>query len=52
MASFCICELQSHCNIGNNTLDSGSGVDQMTGGLGDDIYFVDNLVDILCFAMN
>ena len=32
---------------GNDTLEGGSGVDQMTGGDGSDIYYVDNVGDIV-----
>ena len=34
-------------NAGNNALDGGSGSDTMTGGAGDDIYFVDNVGDVV-----
>ncbi|MCV2355711.1 hypothetical protein LNV09_16320 [Paucibacter sp. B2R-40] len=32
-------------NDGNNRLDGGAGIDVMSGGLGDDIYIVDNSAD-------
>ncbi|QGP78033.1 beta strand repeat-containing protein [Sphingobium sp. CAP-1] len=34
-------------NGGNNILDGGAGVDRMTGGNGDDIYYVDNALDVV-----
>jgi Ca2+-binding RTX toxin-like protein len=34
-------------NIANDLLDGGSGVDRMTGGTGDDIYIVDNALDVV-----
>ncbi|TMJ13827.1 MAG: calcium-binding protein, partial [Alphaproteobacteria bacterium] len=34
-------------NSGNNTLSPGAGADTMTGGLGNDVYYVDNLGDIV-----
>lgn len=34
-------------NAGNNVLDGGAGIDRMSGGLGDDIYYVDNLRDVV-----
>ena len=34
-------------NTGNNTLDGGTAADTMTGGLGDDIYVVDNIGDVV-----
>ncbi|SFQ13623.1 beta strand repeat-containing protein, partial [Pseudomonas borbori] len=33
--------------LGNDTLNGGSGVDQMTGGDGSDIYYVDNIDDVV-----
>lgn len=32
---------------GNDTIDGGSGGDTMIGGLGDDLFFVDNLGDVV-----
>jgi Ca2+-binding RTX toxin-like protein len=32
---------------GNDTLDGGSGVDRMTGGDGSDLYYVDNVDDVV-----
>jgi Ca2+-binding RTX toxin-like protein len=32
---------------GNDTLDGGTGADRMVGGAGDDVYYVDNLGDIV-----
>ncbi|MGE0200767.1 MAG: S8 family serine peptidase [Candidatus Melainabacteria bacterium] len=32
---------------GNDTLDGGAGADTMIGGLGNDIYFVDNVGDVV-----
>lgn len=37
-------------NAGNNTLDGGSGADSLAGGAGDDIYFVDDMGDIVLEA--
>lgn len=37
-------------NAGNNILDGGLGADRMSGGQGDDIYYVDNLRDIVVEA--
>jgi Ca2+-binding RTX toxin-like protein len=34
-------------NAGNDTLTGGAGADSMNGGLGDDLYFVDNLGDVV-----
>ncbi|MEG5067133.1 S8 family serine peptidase, partial [Microcoleus sp. B3-A4] len=34
-------------NTANNTLNGGTGADQLTGGLGNDIYFVDNVGDVV-----
>ncbi|TQC95083.1 hypothetical protein FK216_14980 [Moraxellaceae bacterium AER2_44_116] len=34
-------------NSGNNRLNGGVGADAMTGGLGDDIYYVDNIGDVV-----
>ena len=34
-------------NAGNNTLDGKVGADTMVGGLGNDIYFVDDLLDVV-----
>jgi hypothetical protein len=33
--------------LGNDTLDGGLGADTMAGGLGNDVYFVDNLGDVI-----
>nr|WP_248595608.1 Ig-like domain-containing protein [Candidatus Accumulibacter phosphatis] len=32
---------------GNDTIDGGEGADSMLGGLGDDVYFVDNVSDVV-----
>ena len=32
---------------GNDTLTGGSGVDEMAGGAGDDVFYVDNALDIV-----
>ena len=32
---------------GNDTLDGGVGADRMTGGVGNDIYYVDNIGDVV-----
>jgi len=32
---------------GNDTLDGGSGIDSMAGGAGNDVYFVDNISDVV-----
>jgi Ca2+-binding RTX toxin-like protein len=32
---------------GNDILDGGAGADQMTGGTGDDVYYVDDLGDVV-----
>ncbi|HEX8655486.1 MAG TPA: hypothetical protein VF693_09720, partial [Allosphingosinicella sp.] len=37
-------------NNGRDTLDGGSGADTMTGGAGDDLYFVDDLGDVVIEA--
>ncbi|HEX8364016.1 MAG TPA: hypothetical protein VF603_01885 [Allosphingosinicella sp.] len=37
-------------NGGEDTLDGGSGADTMTGGAGDDLYFVDDLGDVVVEA--
>lgn len=34
-------------DAGNDTLNGGLGVDTMRGGIGDDIYFVDNVGDVV-----
>ncbi|MEZ5958685.1 MAG: calcium-binding protein [Hyphomonadaceae bacterium] len=34
-------------NIGADTLDGGGGADFMVGGAGDDLYFVDNIGDVV-----
>ena len=34
-------------NAGNNRLDGGLGADTMAGGLGNDVYFVDNVSDVV-----
>ncbi|WP_279595947.1 beta strand repeat-containing protein [Methylobacterium sp. J-059] len=34
-------------NDANNTLDGGLGADTMAGGLGNDVYFVDNVGDVV-----
>ncbi|WP_340588070.1 calcium-binding protein [Erythrobacter alti] len=34
-------------NAGNDIINAGSGADQMAGGAGDDIYYVDNVGDIV-----
>lgn len=34
-------------NGGNNRIDGGGGADLMTGGLGDDTYFIDNAGDVI-----
>ena len=34
-------------NCGNNILDGGGGADSMIGGLGDDIYVVDQTGDVI-----
>ncbi|WP_208107714.1 calcium-binding protein [Thiopseudomonas denitrificans] len=34
-------------NDGSNVLDGGLGADTLIGGLGDDIYFVDNIYDVV-----
>jgi Ca2+-binding RTX toxin-like protein len=39
-------------NNGNNTLDGKAGADRMLGGLGDDIYIVDNLGDTVIENLN
>jgi Ca2+-binding RTX toxin-like protein len=33
-------------NSGNNGLDGRGGIDTMRGGLGDDVYYVDNVADV------
>jgi Ca2+-binding RTX toxin-like protein len=35
---------------GNDTIDGGLGIDTMTGLLGDDVYYVDNLADVIVEA--
>lgn len=37
---------------GNDTIDGGGGADTMQGGTGDDLYFVDNLGDIVAEDAN
>jgi VCBS repeat-containing protein len=37
---------------GNDTLDGGSGADSLTGGAGDDVYIVDNVLDISVESLN
>lgn len=37
---------------GNDTLDGGAGADTMNGGLGNDIYYVDNVADIVVDGLN
>jgi Ca2+-binding RTX toxin-like protein len=37
-------------NDGNNVLNGGTGADRMEGGLGDDVYFVDNVGDLVIEA--
>ncbi|MDO6416079.1 family 16 glycosylhydrolase [Sphingomonas sp. BIUV-7] len=37
---------------GNDILDGGIGADMMNGGLGDDIYFVDNVNDLITESAN
>jgi Ca2+-binding RTX toxin-like protein len=32
---------------GNDTLDGGAGIDKLTGGTGDDVYYVDNVGDVV-----
>ncbi|MEE4450764.1 family 16 glycosylhydrolase [Novosphingobium resinovorum] len=32
---------------GNDVLDGGTGADKMVGGLGDDVYYVDNVKDVV-----
>jgi trimeric autotransporter adhesin len=32
---------------GNDTLDGGAGVDTLNGGLGNDVYFIDNIADVI-----
>ncbi|MFZ3019434.1 MAG: VCBS domain-containing protein [Gallionella sp.] len=39
-------------NSGNDTLDGGLGLDSMAGGAGNDIYVVDNAVDVVTEALN
>lgn len=34
-------------DAGNDTLDGGEGADRLTGGAGDDVYYVDNLRDVV-----
>jgi len=34
-------------NSGNDTLDGGAGADRMVGGTGNDIYYVDNIRDVV-----
>ncbi|MCP5876051.1 hypothetical protein NL390_26680, partial [Klebsiella pneumoniae] len=37
---------------GNDTLDGGSGADTLIGGLSDDIYYVDNVNDVIIEKIN
>jgi len=37
---------------GNDTLDGGTGADRLTGGTGDDVYVVDNTLDVVIEAIN
>jgi Ca2+-binding RTX toxin-like protein len=39
-------------NAGNDTLDGGIGADKMTGGTGDDVYIVDNIMDVVTEKAN
>jgi Ca2+-binding RTX toxin-like protein len=39
-------------NVGNNTLDGDTGADHMAGGLGNDLYIVDNAGDVVTEAFN
>jgi Ca2+-binding RTX toxin-like protein len=39
-------------NSANNTLDGAAGADSLTGGLGNDVYWVDNVGDIVTEAQN
>jgi Ca2+-binding RTX toxin-like protein len=39
-------------NIGNNSIDGGSGIDEMRGDRGDDTYFVDNVGDLVIETSN
>jgi Ca2+-binding RTX toxin-like protein len=34
-------------NAGADTLDGGTGIDTLIGGSGDDLYFVDNIADVI-----
>ena len=36
--------------VGNDSLDGKAGADRLTGGLGDDVYFTDNLGDVVIEA--
>ncbi|WEI17166.1 type I secretion protein [Acinetobacter proteolyticus] len=38
--------------IGTDTLDGGSGADTLIGGLGDDVYYIDNVNDIIVEKIN
>ncbi|MDC5466685.1 type I secretion C-terminal target domain-containing protein [Acinetobacter baumannii] len=38
--------------IGNDTLDGGIGTDTLIGGLGDDIYYIDNMNDVIIEKIN
>lgn len=37
---------------GNDTLDGGLGVDTLVGGLGNDLYYVDNILDVVTEVVN
>ena len=39
-------------NGDNNTLNGGSGADSLSGGLGDDLYIVDNILDVVSEGEN
>ena len=34
-------------NAGNDTMNGGAGADRMVGGTGDDVYYVDNVKDVI-----